>query len=341
MNTPDYTKFRQDDYLEDDFFCTWVKYKRPEAEEFWQAWQAAIPSNLAAFTAAREELMLILGAERLLPAAGEEEEVWKMIESSLDQQVDKVRTIRFTFRKYVVAAAVVLVVLASAGWFFFIYNPRVTVQTAYGQLDTLKMPDASVIKLNAHSTIRYLSRWKNGSPREVYLQGEAWFDVQHVQNENGLTPFMVYTDKVSVQVTGTVFNVKERRGRTEVSLEQGRVKVSLRRDTTQTIVMRPGDLVVYDHNTDELKKVTEDPAYHVDWTERKLLTNKTPVATILQELEEIYGYEVVLMDTSIGSRKIDGVLPIRNEANTLFILSNMLNIDIEKQGRKLIISNRK
>ena len=58
------------------------------------------------------------------------------------------------------------------------------------------------------------------------------------------------------------------------------------------------------------------------------------MADILADLEDMYGYEVSLKDSVLANRRIDGIIPLTNEKNVLFILSNMLDVDIIKKNNK-------
>ena len=73
----------------------------------------------------------------------------------------------------------------------------------YGSKSKVKLPDGSLVWLNAGSTLRYSSDF-NTNHREVYLEGEGYFDV--ARNEQ--TPFWVQTSTITIKVLGTAFNVK-------------------------------------------------------------------------------------------------------------------------------------
>jgi transmembrane sensor len=82
------------------------------------------------------------------------------------------------------------------------------------------LPDSTIIYLNADSKIRYSIDGKDGF-REVFLEGEAWFDVQN----NNEKPFIIHTPFYDINVTGTQFNVKayESDNTITTTLEKGQI----------------------------------------------------------------------------------------------------------------------
>ncbi|QEH43855.1 FecR family protein [Chitinophaga sp. XS-30] len=342
----DYTSYDQQDFLEDKFFIQWVKYGTPETEAFWNSWIAAQPHNLAALRGAEEQLKHMLSVRRIDPEPSDEEEVWNKIITAIDESPAKV--VRMTGRrKWLIAASIAAVILFTGAFWLLNRNTANTVVAGYGQLVTVSLPDASIVKLNANSQVIYLRKWDNGQPREVYLKGEAFFSVRHINSSKfkkaiaANERFIVHTNRLRIEVLGTEFNVKERRGKTTVSLEKGSIKVQLKADSLQQLFLQPGDLAEYDEQTGTFSKTTAPPAFHKDWTERKMLTSNTTVAEIVTELEDIYGYTIILEDPELANRKIDGTIPLKNESNVLFILSNILNVDIEKKNNQMIFKTRK
>lgn len=340
-----YESYNTEAFLEDDKFISWIRYNRPEDDDFWKTWLLSHPINYRAFKAAETRLRIIYSAERINALPVDVEEVWIRITSSIEdeEEIKKPRVIRFT--NWMIAAAIVFAIVIISGiWYNLNHISTKELTAGNGEQKSVILPDASIIKLNANSKLEYLSRWKNGQPREVYLKGEAFFMVDHMNMDAGQVKenekFIVRTDHVVVEVLGTSFNVKERRDKTEVSLEKGSLKVATR-SGNESLQLAPGELAEYNHETRLLKKMSKDPVFHKDWTEKKILANNTTVGEVIEELEDVYGYEVILDDPSLASRRIDGVIPMKSDTNVLFVLSNLLNVDIEKSKKQLYFKSRK
>ena len=342
--TTNYEFYSTDEFLQDSYFISWVKHRSDESESFWKQWMAGQPRNLHAFLAAREQLEIILSVSRIEPAIADKDYLWSKINTSIGRKQGKLVSFKNKRTWYYAAAISIAVVITGILLFGNTGSDERMLVTGNGQLKKVSLADSTVIRLNANSTLEYMRKWPDGDPREVYLKGEAFFDVAHVSNtENAMLPsqlFIVHTNQLKVEVLGTAFNVKERRGVTQISLERGSVRIQVKSDTIQQLILSPGELAEYRHDKKQLRKIVKDPVYFKDWTENKMLTNNTSVSEILTELEDVYGYKIILQDAEIGNRRIDGTIPMKNEDNVLFVLSNILDVDIKKNGRRLTIKNR-
>ncbi|MGM0532110.1 MAG: FecR family protein, partial [Bacteroidota bacterium] len=92
-----------------------------------------------------------------------------------------------------------------------------------GSISQIVLPDNTRVYLNSDSELKYTETGNKGN-REVFLTGEAWFDV--TKNEN--KPFVVHTPLYDVKVLGTQFNVKTYPTDDEIvtTLEKGSVKIT-------------------------------------------------------------------------------------------------------------------
>jgi transmembrane sensor len=83
---------------------------------------------------------------------------------------------------------------------------KLAVQTEYGKLKQVLLPDSSSIVLNANSKIEYDKNWSKGKRREVWLEGEAFFDVRHLNQDttqvSTYDQFVVHTEDLDVEVLG-------------------------------------------------------------------------------------------------------------------------------------------
>lgn len=85
----------------------------------------------------------------------------------------------------------------------------------------LVLSDGTRVHANAESRLTYPVSF-TGNKREVYLTGEALFEVA----KDTLHPFIVHTPYGIVEVVGTRFNVNTyEKNQTTVTLEEGAVKV--------------------------------------------------------------------------------------------------------------------
>jgi len=163
---------------------------------------------------------------------------------------------------------------------------------------TLRLPDGSRVTLHPGSTLRYPIALA-GPKREVYLIGEAYFQV----SKNPTRPFLVLTNQVVTTVLGTSFRVKAPKGATRASVAvregkvsvQARVGADLRATPTHPaaagVVLLPNQQVVYSAATRVLKKeLVDKPAILVP---QAFSFEERPVTEVLAALQKAYGVDIV------------------------------------------------
>lgn len=344
-----YKRFTVTDFLSDEYFQNWVIEPDEEANDFWNQWLNKNPDKRNTVEEAKEVLLNIKFKEDF-PTA---EQVRKALEENLskinlpvEEEVEKEKVVKISsFRNLRRIAAIFIGVLLIGGIVFYFNwkNATITVATNYGELKTIVLPDGSEITLNAHSSISYLKHWTTGRPRKVTLEGEAFFKVKHLnKDQNHIKEserFIVLTSDLNVEVLGTTFDVRNRNGQTNVILETGKVRVAFKNAKHNDITLLPGEMIAYRHSTNELQKSVTDPVLQTSWVDKKLILNNATVNTIIQYLEDNYGYKVVLKDTAIGNKRLEGTLLLDNMKDIIFVLKTSLDIEIEKSDSILIFRN--
>ena len=335
-----YEEFTLPDFLNDDLFIAWVKDEDADATSFWQRWEASSPINLSVMKQAERVLCNICSVEPINIPPGTSAAIFSRIDETINNQ--KVYHISFTARKrrllVAISAAAVLFISILTVWFGKDPDRQTKIITAFGELKYITLSDSSLVTLNANSSLRFYKKPGVAGPRELWLDGngEAMFNIQHLNKNPGDIKkgdlFNVHTQHLEVVVLGTVFNIKERRGIATVSLEKGSVKVIARDDTLKQVILSPGESVSYNAALGTFTVVNQLLGTASAWTEKKLLLDNTAVGDILQQIEDTYGYRILLQDQELATRRIDGYNPIKNIENMLFILCNTLNATAEKQG---------
>lgn len=129
---------------------------------------------------------------------------------------------------------------------FFLFRPgggapQQIVRTADGERKTFRLADASTIHLNGGSQLRCVV---NGSRRELWLEGEAYFEVAPDPSR----PFIVHAAGVNIHALGTAFNVKAYLGQPscETTLLEGAVEVYADKTPDSRIRLRPYEKVSLD-----------------------------------------------------------------------------------------------
>ena len=174
----------------------------------------------------------------------------------------------------------------------------------YGRKSTIFLSDGTAVYLDSDSRITYPSRFK-GDQREVYLTGEAYFDVAH----DPAKPFIVKAGPVNIKVLGTEFNVRAFSGDgiIKVSLEQGQVEISNevnRRGISDKLFLSPGQSVVYHVRKAGFEHVKRfDPMEDCAWKDGIIYFKKANFNEVIYKLKKWYNvqFEVVNKPSSVWS----------------------------------------
>jgi len=258
---------------------------------------------------------------------------------SIDKKGSKQKHIRIPFGLQKAAAAFLLLVIAGFAYYFFMgAQAHTTYTTAFGETKNITLPDQSTVRLNATSTLSFSKEWDNNSPREIWLEGEAYFSVVHTENDQ---QFIVHSDEVNVEVLGTEFNVKSRQQETQVVLNSGKVKLSL--DTghpDEEVFMEPGDMAFYSNNARLITKEKVNPQLYTSWRNNELYFDHTPFSEIAELLKNTYGLEVNVSDSSLLEKTFTATLPADNAEILLNALSKSFQLKVQRQGRQVYLQPR-
>ncbi|MEJ7830749.1 MAG: DUF4974 domain-containing protein, partial [Segetibacter sp.] len=114
-------------------------------------------------------------------------------------------------------------------------------------------------------------------------------------------------------------------------------KISFKDKRTKDIIMKPGDMLVYNPDDNKMKTTTASAENFSAWKEKKLILTDPTAAEIVEYLEDNFGKEIILENAELGKRKIEGPILLTNLNDALFILSTVLNTEIIKKDSTIII----
>jgi transmembrane sensor len=241
---------------------------------------------------------------------------------------------------YRIAVSVVVLLMVGIGIYYF-YNKTNTRHetTAYGETRVVILPDGSEVTLNGNSEITYASNWEVGNVREVSLSGEAYFKVTHTIDHQ---KFRVRTnDNFSLDVLGTQFTVANRKSGTRVVLNEGRVRCNLGEKASDTLILRPGEMVQFAQKpTEYIRKHVEADNYSA-WKDHKLVFENTTLVEVSKILEETYGLKTETENPQLLTRQISGSVPTDNVKILLEGIASASEVEIQQEGDRLIISDTK
>jgi transmembrane sensor len=224
--------------------------------------------------------------------------------------VPKISTIKMmTWYAVGIAASVLLLV---ASYLFMIDNStsaedaltqnRVEVWTylenTLATTQRFDLPDGSHITLAPQSRFRYSSSF-NQSRREVFLEGEALFEVHRDKQR----PFFVYAKEVTTMVLGTSFHVKafDEDTNITVAVRTGSVSVytNLPEKNEQAkeneIILTPNQQIIYNRNEKTIRRrIVEEPRVLLSEEKiKRMRFEEAPVKEIFEAIEKAYGVDIV------------------------------------------------
>ena len=293
-----------EDFLSDESFLSWYFGSGRNAGSFadntWDRWMSEDPNRKQLVDRAVALLEETRIREKELPAAQVEQ-----AELALLQQIDVTHSVPLYRNWRWIAAACILLVLLT-GMVITRMMPRERLlATAYGQTMDQQLPDGSEVTLNANSRLHYFKTFEDGTDREVWIDGEAFFHVRKTQLKSR---FIVHTDRFDIVVTGTQFNVVNRRDKDNVMLREG--SVVLHPQTGMDMNMVPGDFVRWGAGRLEKAAVRSDSL--LAWKQRLLILDKTPLRELVGIIEDQYGVKVTLQDQSIADSTVTGIMQNNN-----------------------------
>jgi ferric-dicitrate binding protein FerR (iron transport regulator) len=207
-----------------------------------------------------------------------------------------------------------------------------TYTTGKGEISTVGLADSSEVVMN-HTSELIVDLQDPGDSRQVTLKGEAFFRVR----KNG-TRFIVRTSSASIEVLGTEFNVRDRRGRLEVAVISGKVQVGVRSDDGLLTAIIPGGAMLSVGPGARL--ATPVPIMYSDypgWLHGKLMFQETPLAAVCEELEARFAIRVRVDHATLPAEHISGILDSRSAESALLTLSQLTSMRLRHDANTFVL----
>ena len=301
---------------------------------YWEDWQVQHPEHQAIFVEAKAlvKSLAIEPSEQEINAAFLDFKA--VVEKRQSAETAKLRVIPRQGspkkrRKNLIAVAATIAVLLSIGIWLHFSAPTALEQLAtnYGEVETHILPDGTKVILNANSTISYQT-FSTGKPRVVHLKGEAFFEVKKQSEKEA---FLVKTNKGSIRVLGTSFNVLQRDKKLEVGLLEGAVELSIPK--YPLIKMIPGELVRLKEGESFEHQMADVDVFSA-WRFKRLVFKELSIAKVIQRLQDEFDWTVKVQDKELLKRKITATIPKNDPELLLTALSEIYDLKIEQINSK-------
>tara|TARA_R110002073_G_scaffold40547_5_gene114965 strand:- start:71764 stop:72825 length:1062 start_codon:yes stop_codon:yes gene_type:complete len=220
-----------------------------------------------------------------------------------------------------------------------VYN---TLLVPYGKRSKIKLSDGTIAWLNSGSKLIYPVVF-NGDRREVYIQGEAIFDVTHNKNK----PFIVISDDQEIEVLGTVFGVTNYKDDTYINtvLESGSVQISYHSSVsssknTDKLKITPGTLANYDKSAKSIVSKKVNVENYFAWRDGVLIFNQDKLQFIMKKLARHYNVDIDINDEVLANETFSGYLDLNEDLNQVVqTIKESANMETSLLDEKIIITN--
>ncbi|CAH0225372.1 hypothetical protein SRABI27_02334 [Pedobacter sp. Bi27] len=208
-----------------------------------------------------------------------------------------------------------------------------TISTPNGGEWQIQLPDGSTVWLNAASSIQYSLNIGTAKQRLVKLDGEAYFEVA----KNVAHPFIVETDKQSVEVLGTHFNINSYKDErvTKTTLLEGSVRVS-HNTTNESEVLKPGEQSLVSVSGMDVKEVNVDEA--IAWKNGYFMFDNERQESILRKVARWYNVEIEYADADAKNVMYYGTVSrFEKISKVLTKLEQTGEVRFDIKGNKVIV----
>ena len=315
----DFRLYDISDFVIDEDFIRWVHEQREEDNQFWNTWLQQHPDKHLVVATARRIVESIQFPQSNINEVQVEQEVSRLMNTITTQHVkpepEKGTVVGL---KWWYAAAVLLLCVTGT-WYFYLrdnsvppyaYSAMVAAKQLIEHINTsqnplvLNLPDGSQVTLAPQSRISYAHTFgsadtaRNGVTRDVYLLGEAFFQV----TKNPHRPFRVFANEIVTKVLGTSFTVRsfEKDTTIQVTVRTGKVSVYAQAAAPASskmseVILTPNQQLVFERAGQKFQKVLLNNPVMIAPTaiERSMVYDDAPLDKVFGDLSKIYGINIV------------------------------------------------
>lgn len=224
----------------------------------------------------------------------------KVLEKPAPAEPKQAKIVRLSPLRWVARIAAVLLILAAAGYWWntepeiLFGEQMVAIETQETDRQEHHLPDGSIVWLNENTSLSYKKGFKE---RIVHLEGEAFFDVERMED----SPFTILSGDAKTTVLGTSFNVRAypEEEQVEVTVETGKVRFEEQATEEKKIVLQAGKAGLYIKETNEVKVVDQKDPNVIAWKTRRLVFEKEVFGNSIQTLERYFNTKIQVSNSNI------------------------------------------
>ena len=214
-----------------------------------------------------------------------------------------------------------------------------TLKVPYGKTFNINLSDGTNVYLNSGTSIKFPVSFKKGSDREVFLSGEAYFNVQ----TNNASRFVVKSNLSSAIVFGTKFNFKDypEDSFSEIILTEGSLGVkkldNIKED--KLVIIKPGERAKVSFETNEIIRSRVNTNIYTSWIEGRVVFRNENLENMIRKLERIYNVIIINNNSEIKERFFSATILSEKESilDVLYYLKQVYGLEYQIINNKIII----
>lgn len=218
-------------------------------------------------------------------------------------------------------------------------NALNTLKVPYGKTFNVHLSDGTSVYLNSGTSITYPVIFNEGNDREVFVSGEAFFDVKN----NNSSRFIVNSNLSSAIVFGTKFNFKDYPEDyfSEIILTEGSLGVKKLDNSKdeKIIIIKPGERAKVSFDTPNIKRSRVNTSIYTSWIDGRVVFRNENLENMIRKLERIYNVIIINNNTEIKERFFSATILSDKEtiSDVLFYLKKVYGLNYQIINNKIII----
>lgn len=357
-----------EDFVFNPTFRSWLLDNDSDHKEYWENWMKANPDKVPLVNYAKAIVYALTVNHKQLSQQEIEHEIKAIMRKTSSVQTEtnslRVNKVGTSFYKRMALAAAVIGICVMGIIYFNLRSPERVTQAKLNKFppesssammnqmnnsDSIQLVtlfDGSIVRLHPNSSVSF-SSGTFSKKREVYLAGEAFFEVK----KNPSVPFVVYTKDLVTKVLGTTFQVQSYPDADKASIRVKTGKVSVYRkenfsekntvaNTLDGLIVIPNQQVIYDVLKDQLRKtIIEEPVVLAPAPPQTFVFNSTPLKEVFKALQNTYGINIIYDESVINSCSLSASMGDENFYEKLELICKAINATYESIDGTIYISS--
>ncbi|KAF2332343.1 FecR family protein [Flavobacterium ginsenosidimutans] len=216
-----------------------------------------------------------------------------------------------------------------------VYN---IIKIPYGKKFRLQLSDGTFVHLNSGTTLKYPVKFIAGENRQVFLDGEAFFDVAKDKKH----PFIVNADELNVRVLGTHFNVSNypEDAATDVVLVEGSVGMYQSNeefDASKNIILKPGFKGSFNRENAKISTKAVITDIYTSWIDGGLTFRNMTFRNIITKLERRYNVTIINKNEKLANEKFNASFKDESIENVMSYFNDIHGINYTIKNNQILI----